>query len=73
MTYHGAMTSTTLHSPRHVPLRQDASIIALVSLAHASSHFAHLLLPLMFPVFLKEFILCQYLSPFNPRKQWQKR
>ncbi len=55
MTYHGAMTSTTLHSPRHVPLRQDASIIALVSLAHASSHFAHLLLPLMFPVFLKEF------------------
>jgi MFS family permease len=38
-----------------VPLRQDASIIALVGLAHASSHFAHLLLPLMFPVFMKEF------------------
>ena len=38
-----------------VPLRQDASIMALVGLAHASSHFSHLLLPLMFPVFIKEF------------------
>jgi MFS family permease len=49
------MTSTTLHSPLPVPLRQDATIIGLVGLAHASSHFAHLLLPLMFPVFMKEF------------------
>ena len=49
------MTSTTLHAPLGVPLKQDASIIALVGLAHASSHFAHLLLPLMFPVFMKEF------------------
>jgi hypothetical protein len=31
-------------------LRQDASIIGMVGLAHASSHFSHLLLPLMFPV-----------------------
>ncbi len=38
-----------------VPLRQDARIMALVGLAHASSHFSHLLLPLMFPVFIKEF------------------
>ena len=37
------------------PLRQDASVIGLVGLAHASSHFGHLLLPLMFPVFMKEF------------------
>ncbi|MFZ4480489.1 MAG: MFS transporter [Rhodoferax sp.] len=49
------MTSATLHPPLGVPLKQDASIIALVGLAHASSHFAHLLLPLMFPVFMKEF------------------
>src|SRR5450830_1563770 len=49
------MTSTPLHSTLPVPLRQDASIIGLVGLAHASSHFAHLLLPLMFPVFMKEF------------------
>jgi MFS transporter, FSR family, fosmidomycin resistance protein len=49
------MTSTTFDAPRAVPLRQDASIIALVGLAHASSHFGHLLLPLMFPVFMKEF------------------
>jgi MFS family permease len=36
-------------------LHQDASVIGLVGLAHASSHFAHLLLPLMFPVFMQEF------------------
>jgi MFS family permease len=49
------MTSATLHSPLVVPLKQDASIIALVGLAHASSHFSHLILPLMFPVFIREF------------------
>ncbi|QTN28823.1 MFS transporter [Rhodoferax sp. AJA081-3] len=38
-----------------VPMQQDATIIGLVGLAHASSHFGHLLLPLMFPVFMKEF------------------
>lgn len=38
-----------------VPLKQDATVIGLVGLAHASSHFGHLLLPLMFPVFMKEF------------------
>ncbi len=38
-----------------VPLQQDATIIGLVGLAHASSHFGHLLLPLLFPVFMKEF------------------
>jgi MFS family permease len=38
-----------------VPLREDAGIIGLVGLAHASSHFSHLILPVMFPVFMKEF------------------
>lgn len=36
-------------------MQQDASIIGLVGLAHATSHFGHLLLPLMFPVFMSEF------------------
>ncbi len=50
------MAATTLDSTaRTVPLRQDAHIIGLVGLAHASSHFGHLLLPLLFPVFMKEF------------------
>ena len=44
-----------LPSASAIPLKQDASIIGLVGLAHASSHFSHLLLPLMFPVFIKEF------------------
>lgn len=47
------MSTATLDSP--VPLRQDASVMGLVGLAHASSHFSHLLLPIMFPVFMKEF------------------
>jgi MFS transporter, FSR family, fosmidomycin resistance protein len=38
-----------------VPLKQDATVIGLVGLAHASSHFSHLILPLMFPVFMQEF------------------
>jgi MFS transporter, FSR family, fosmidomycin resistance protein len=54
------MTTATLQPPHHsptasVPLKQDAAIIGMVGLVHASSHFAHLILPLMFPVFMKEF------------------
>lgn len=50
------MNTATLHSHTHaVPWRQDAAIIATVGLAHASSHFSHLLLPTLFPVFMKEF------------------
>lgn len=37
------------------PMRHDVATIALVGLAHASSHFSHLLLPLMFPVFMQTF------------------
>ena len=36
-------------------LREDAMVIGLVGLAHASSHFSHLLLPALFPVFMKAF------------------
>lgn len=49
------MTTATHSSLLDVPLQQDATVIGLVGLAHASSHFAHLLLPLMFPVFMTEF------------------
>jgi len=38
-----------------VPWRADARVVALVGLGHAGSHFSHLLLPLMFPVFIQEF------------------
>lgn len=47
------MSSATLDPA--VPLRQDASVMGLVGLAHACSHFSHLLLPVMFPVFIQEF------------------
>jgi MFS family permease len=57
MSYDDTMTSSTFSAtaPVTVPLKQDAQIIGLVGLAHASSHFSHLLLPMMFPVFIKEF------------------
>ena len=44
----------TTHT-QSIPWRQDAAVIGFVGLAHASSHFSHLLLPLMFPVFMKTF------------------
>ena len=49
------MTAVSHTLPLDVPLKQDASIIGLVGLAHASSHFGHLLLPPLFPVFMTEF------------------
>ncbi len=49
------MTATLASHSIPVPLKTDAAIIGLVGLAHASSHFGHLLLPLLFPVFMKEF------------------
>ncbi len=52
------MTSATLSSAPaapSVPIKQDATVIGLVGLAHASSHFGHLILPLLFPVFMQEF------------------
>lgn len=48
------MSSTTVFQQAK-PLRQDAQVIALVGLAHAASHFGHLLLPPLFPVFMREF------------------
>jgi MFS family permease len=51
------MTFASVRAETAVPWQQDARIIALVGLAHAASHFGHLLLPLMFPVFMHEFAL----------------
>lgn len=45
---------TTLNSASN-PWRDDAAVIGLVGIAHASSHFSHLLLPLMFPMFISSF------------------
>ena len=38
-----------------VPLRQDASTIGLIGLAHGTSHFFHMLLPPLFPLFIRDF------------------
>ncbi|WP_127997601.1 MFS transporter [Piscinibacter defluvii] len=46
------MSSTTL-SP--APLRDDARTITLVGVAHGTSHFFHMLLPPLFPLFIRDF------------------
>ncbi len=56
--YHCPMpsaTTTGVLAVNPVPLRQDAAIIGMVGVAHASSHFSQMILPVMFPVFIKEF------------------
>jgi MFS transporter, FSR family, fosmidomycin resistance protein len=52
MNASATLTSASIGS---VPLAQDAKVMSLVGLAHASSHFGHMLLPPLFPVFIKEF------------------
>jgi MFS transporter, FSR family, fosmidomycin resistance protein len=37
------------------PLRDDAKTIGLIGLAHGSSHFFHMLLPPLFPLFIRDF------------------
>ncbi len=42
-------------SPTAVPLRQDARVIGLIGVAHGTSHFFHMLLPPLFPLFIRDF------------------
>jgi FSR family fosmidomycin resistance protein-like MFS transporter len=49
------MTSTTLPAPGAPAARQDAATIGLIGLAHGTSHFHHMLLPPLFPVFMRDF------------------
>lgn len=55
----GRMNTATLDaaSPpvNPVPLKQDAAVIGLVGLAHGTSHFSHLLLAPLFPIFMRDF------------------
>jgi len=48
-------TSTSATALPEVPWTADARVMALVGLAHAISHFSHLLLPPLFPIFMREF------------------
>ena len=50
------MTTATMPAAAvAAPFKQDATVIGLIGLAHGSSHFGHLILPLLFPVFMQEF------------------
>ncbi len=48
-------TADAASTANPVLLRDDARTIGLVALAHGISHFFHLLLPPLFPVFIREF------------------
>jgi MFS family permease len=48
-------TSSLNSAPSAAPLQQDSKIMGLVGLAHASSHFGHMLLPPLFPLFMRDF------------------
>ncbi|HEY7723718.1 MAG TPA: MFS transporter [Anaeromyxobacteraceae bacterium] len=41
--------------PPAAPARRDAEVIGLVGLAHATSHFFHLMLPALFPWLMRDF------------------
>jgi MFS family permease len=48
---------TTLSAPRVAPPgeRGDFTVIGLIGLAHGTSHFFHMLLPPLFPAFIRDF------------------
>jgi MFS transporter, FSR family, fosmidomycin resistance protein len=48
-------TATLDSTAPAIPLRQDAAVISLVGLAHGTSHFFHMLLAPLFPLFIVEF------------------
>ncbi len=49
------MNTATLPLSAHQSARRDIQTISLIGLAHGTSHFFHMLLPPLFPVFMKEF------------------
>lgn len=49
------MNTSTVTDPSEASLREDVRTISLVGLAHGTSHFFHLLLPPLFPLFIRDF------------------
>ncbi len=50
-----SMTSGALASPTSATRQDDLRTIGLVGLAHGTSHFFHMLLPPLFPLFVRDF------------------
>lgn len=48
------MTAAAATAPA-APAREDYTVIGLVGLAHGTSHFFHMLLPPLFPAFIRDF------------------
>jgi MFS family permease len=56
-TLAGAAAAAPTSATHDKPWREDAAVIGLVGLAHGCSHFSHLLLAPLFPIFVREFDL----------------
>jgi MFS family permease len=50
-----ASATVTLPGDDRVKARRDVTTISLIGLAHGTSHFHHLLLPPLFPLFIRDF------------------
>jgi MFS family permease len=50
-----SLSATSATPAADFSARRDATVIALIGLAHGSSHFFHMLLPPLFPTFIREF------------------
>ena len=49
------MNPSPITDAHEAPLREDVRTISVVGLAHGTSHFFHLLLPPLFPLFIHDF------------------
>jgi FSR family fosmidomycin resistance protein-like MFS transporter len=49
------MSAAAPAAPGPVPARADFTVIGLIGLAHGTSHFFHMLLPPLFPAFIRDF------------------
>ena len=49
------MNTATMPAAAEGSARRDFATIGLIGLAHGCSHFFHMLLPPLFPVFIREF------------------
>ncbi len=50
-----SLTSGSASGPTPPSARSDATVIGLIGLAHGTSHFFHMLLPPLFPTFIRDF------------------
>ena len=54
-TYNDGMSTVSPQATPAATFKADATVMSLIGFAHATSHFFHLMLPALFPWFMKDF------------------